>query len=93
VKKPTVTTLLACFALATALHAVDLDPSTMSELEWQEYRFERLTAERSSPELAAEGRQIKDETTRQKQAVAAAMEKADPRLTNLVNRLEKRHAD
>lgn len=79
-------TFCSALILAGALCAVELDPSTMSEAEWTEYRFERLAVVRANPDLAAASQQLKADTEKQEQAVEAAMVKADPSIASLLAR-------
>jgi hypothetical protein len=79
-----VLSILACVA---PLSAADLDPATMSEAEWTEYRFERLTVVRTTPELAAESKQLEADAKVQAKAVEAAMVKADPSVEPLLTKL------
>jgi hypothetical protein len=70
--------------LTASLQAADLDPSAMSEAEWKQYRFERLTVVRTDPGLEAESKALDAETKKQEQAVEAAMVKADPAVAPLL---------
>lgn len=86
-KKPVALFLLSVVLLTGSLFAVDLDPATMSEAEWTEYRFERVTVIRTNPDLAAESKQLEAAAKSQAQAVEAAMMKADPSVGPLLARL------
>jgi len=70
--------LLLTLLTTTSLLAADLDPSTMTDTEWTEYRLERAATLRANPELATEARQLAADTKTQARAVEAAMVKADP---------------
>jgi 2-oxo-4-hydroxy-4-carboxy--5-ureidoimidazoline (OHCU) decarboxylase len=84
-KKPFV--LLSSLLIAGSLIAADLDPATLSEAEWTEYRFERLMVVRANPDLAAAADALKADTKSQAQAVEAAMVKADPSVAPLLTKL------
>jgi len=73
--------------LAGSLFAADLDPATMSEAEWTEYRFERLTIIRTTPELSAESKQLEAEAMAQTTAMEAAMVKAEPSVEPVLAKL------
>jgi hypothetical protein len=83
-KLPISLTLLPSLLIAGSLCAAELTLASLSEAEWTEYRFERLTVIRTYPNLAAEADALKAGTEAQKQAVEAAMVKADPAVTQLL---------
>ncbi len=70
--------LLLSLLATTSLLAADLDPATMTDTEWTEYRLERVATLRANPELASEARQLAADTETQARAVEAAMVKVDP---------------
>lgn len=86
-KTPSVLAIAFGVLLAGRLFAADLDPATMTEAEWTEYRFERLTVIRTTPELSAESKELEAEAMAQTQAVDAAMVKADPSVEPLLAKL------
>ena len=86
-KKQFVIPLISSLFLAGSLCAASSDPASLSEAEWTEYRFERLTVVRTNPELAAAAEQLKSDTKKQEQAVEAAMVKADPSVAPLLTKL------
>lgn len=75
---------LGALCLAGSLCAAEPDPAALSEAEWTEYRFERLTVVRTNSDLAAESKQIQEEAQDQEEAVETAMVKADPAVAPLL---------
>lgn len=86
-KKRSIVPLFSVLLIAGGLMAADLDPATLSEAEWTEYRFERLTVVRTNPDLAAASEALKADTKKQAQAVEAAMVKTDPSVAPLLVKL------
>lgn len=86
-KKRLALSLVSSLLLAGSLFAADLDPATMSEAEWTEYRFERVTVIRTNPDLSAESKQLEADAKVQAKAVEAAMVKADPSVEPLLVKL------
>lgn len=80
-------TLLLSLLAAAPLVASDLDPATMAEAEWTEYRLERSLLIRDNPELAKESLQLENDTRAQARAVEEAMVKADPSIAPILARV------